>query len=71
LEEVKRQVLQCIAIGLGLPSENYSIDLHCQNHSALRLLHYPAADKGEKEKSKSKHLQIRCKPHSDHGSITL
>jgi isopenicillin N synthase-like dioxygenase len=75
LEEVKRQVLRCIAIGLELPSENYFIDLHCQNHSALRLLHYPAAaaadDKGDKEESKPEQLPIRCKPHSDYGSITL
>jgi isopenicillin N synthase-like dioxygenase len=81
LEQVKRQVLRCVAIGLELP-DDYFVNLHQHNHSALRLLHYPAAgskqNKMEADNTKQNTINtdvaepsIRCKPHSDYGSITL
>ena len=68
---------------MELPSD-YFIDLHRQNNSALRLLHYPRKtvnDKLASEETKSNQSEtengecdackIRCRPHSDYGSITL
>ena len=80
LEQVKKQVLKCIAIGLGLPSSNYFVDLHEQNNSALRLLSYPPMQESTSSSVSTTKLEpkdmptetmIRCKPHSDYGSITL
>lgn len=79
LDKVKCQLLKCIAVGLNLPLE-YFVDLHRNNNSALRLLHYPAATKSPQAEQPSKpstsanednQLKIRCKSHSDYGSITL
>ena len=91
LEYVKKQVLVCMAIGLKLP-QDYFVNMHEQNNSALRLLHYPKPKRktssepdptdladGEAEEAQSEPKQqkedqqiiIRCKPHSDYGSITL
>lgn len=74
LEQVKRQVLNCVSMGLGLPTE-YFMDFHRTDNSCLRLLHYPgsqvttipsvALDDADKART------IRCKPHSDYGSVTL
>ena len=66
LERVKEQVLDCISLGLGLPTE-YFMNFHKKNNSALRLLHYP----GETHELQDGQNTIRCKPHSDYGSITL
>jgi hypothetical protein len=62
-EQVKRQILNCISIGMGLP-RSFFMDLHQDNNSCLRLLHYP----GHNDQNIQK---IRCKPHSDYGTITL
>ena len=73
LEEVKRQLLKCIAVGLNLDWE-YFTNLHRQNNSALRLLHYPGSSPiGDEFKASgdTQEPQIRCKPHSDYGSVTI
>jgi isopenicillin N synthase-like dioxygenase len=72
LEYVKRQVLKCMAIGLELPPE-YFINLHKQDNSALRLLHYPGLTTTPRspDTATTQTPTIRCKPHSDYGSITL
>eukprot|EP00934_Nitzschia_sp_Nitz4_P002710 Nitzschia sp. Nitz4//scaffold462_size6021//679//1620//NITZ4_009193-RA/size6021-processed-gene-0.1-mRNA-1//1//CDS//3329552494//2700//frame0 len=64
LENVKRAVLRCIALGLGLERE-FFVDLHSENMSVLRLLHYPEVTSSTAEPI------VRCKAHSDYGSITL
>ncbi|KAL3937937.1 MAG: hypothetical protein SGBAC_007059 [Bacillariaceae sp.] len=66
MEKVKHQVLQCISLGLGLPIEYFS-KCHSKSNSCLRLLHYPIPDSSEENEP----LQIRCKAHSDYGSVTL
>jgi isopenicillin N synthase-like dioxygenase len=74
LEQVKHQVLNCISMGLGLPTE-YFMDFHRNNNSCLRLLHYPASQESTNKSSSidddDKTPTIRCKPHSDYGSVTL
>ncbi len=69
LERVKRQVLICLALGMKLEPD-YFVKLHSKNRSALRLLHYPSS-KVNNEGSTSGEPTIRCKPHSDYGTITL
>ena len=76
LEALKVLVLKCIAIGLDLPSSTYFVDLHKQNNSALRLLSYPplrtsSLAKPVDDATDNHKAMIRCKPHSDYGSITL
>lgn len=68
MEKVKHQVLQCISLGLGL-SVDYFSECHSKNNSCLRLLHYPVPEASESEDSSQ--LMIRCKAHSDYGSVTL
>ena len=77
LEQIKRQILTCLALGLELEPD-YFVKLHSKNQSALRLLHYPTltlkedeSKKEEKSKPNPSDPVIRCKPHSDYGSITL
>eukprot|EP00980_Cylindrotheca_fusiformis_P029777 scaffold23834_cov132-Cylindrotheca_fusiformis.AAC.9 len=74
LEQVKHQVLNCISLGLGLPAE-YFMSFHNNHNSCLRLLHYPglkdAADPTSSTDDDGKTLTIRCKAHSDYGSVTL
>jgi hypothetical protein len=65
LETVKRQILRCIAIGLELDAE-YFVTMHSKNQSVLRLLHYY-----QTEREAGEGFRIRCKAHSDYGSITL
>ena len=55
-------------------SKNYLVELHSENKSVLRLLYYPRTEEAEAKKSDKQEkdeVQIRCKPHSDYGSITL
>lgn len=72
LEKVKEQLLTCIALGLGLDA-NYLVKLHNENNSILRLLHYPEVTSKEEESDQPENADpiIRCKAHSDYGSITL
>lgn len=81
LERVKRQLLTCLAIGLGLEPD-YFVRLHSKDQSALRLLHYPASNMNDTSITSSllessttlitdPPPKIRCKPHSDYGSVTL
>ena len=67
MEKVKHQVLQCISLGLGL-SVGYFSECHSKNNSCLRLLHYPVPEMSGSDESQ---LVIRCKAHSDYGSVTL
>jgi isopenicillin N synthase-like dioxygenase len=88
LETLKMQLLECIAIGLKLPSNNFLVDLHQKRNSALRLLHYydvshgagssklscttiDEIDSPTKGSSTPETTRIRCKAHSDYGSLTL
>lgn len=65
LETIKRQILEYIAIGLGLHVDSL-VNLHTKNQSAIRLLHYYP-----EKISEPGQLTIRGKAHSDYGSITL
>jgi len=67
LERVKRMLLQCIAVGLELPSQNYFADLHRdRNSSALRLLHYyDTSNDGECEKERTAPEAKRQKTNDD------
>lgn len=64
LHKVRDALLRCLAIGLNLPALDYLVKLHSRHNSALRLLHYPSPSIVSSE-------SIRCKAHSDYGSLTL
>uniref|UniRef100_A0A6U2F670 Fe2OG dioxygenase domain-containing protein n=2 Tax=Hemiselmis andersenii TaxID=464988 RepID=A0A6U2F670_HEMAN len=63
LDALKVRVLEALARGLGLEKDHLS-KRHVKGNDSLRLLHYPAqpgaGDGG-----------LRCKEHSDYGTITL
>jgi isopenicillin N synthase-like dioxygenase len=91
LETLKMQLLECIAIGLKLPTKSFLADLHQTRNSALRLLHYSDVSRGQgpskpistktddddeihtttQRSSLPNETNIRCKAHSDYGSLTL
>lgn len=65
LDVLKHQVLRALAVGLGLDKMYFS-RRHMSGNDSLRLLHYPSVQAAEGEEPK-----LRCKEHSDYGSITL
>ncbi|KAG7350370.1 2-oxyglutarate/Fe(II) oxygenase [Nitzschia inconspicua] len=94
LETLKMQLLECIALGLKLPSKSYLVDLHQTRNSVLRLLQYHDVVTEHKDDANgtqniagtetrrhpntsqesvvvTQGAKIRCKEHSDYGSLTL
>ncbi|KAL3915496.1 MAG: hypothetical protein SGILL_005627, partial [Bacillariaceae sp.] len=102
LENVKVQLLECIAVGLDLIERRQLVNLHQNRNSVLRLLHYysvagsttgcssnnnkpmdiedltgdapnndQSASASAAAAASSFEPTIRCKAHSDYGSITL
>lgn len=62
-EDLKKNVLRAVGVGLRLPNPEDLATWHQEGtHSALRLLHYPPA---------SPTTGNRCKEHSDYGTVTL
>ncbi|CAJ1896484.1 unnamed protein product [Cylindrotheca closterium] len=73
MEKVKHQVLHCISLGLGLPPGYFS-ECHSKSNSCLRLLHYPPVPEESSSSLLDENIsspKIRCKAHSDYGSVTL
>lgn len=62
------QIMQAIAVGLGLPSEHFFDEFLVAGDNTLRLLHYPSVDRDIFQKHPG---QVRAGEHSDYGSITL
>jgi isopenicillin N synthase-like dioxygenase len=98
LEIIKNQLMELIAIGLGLPSPQYLVSFHQHQNNVLRLLHYfpttiptttTTSDDDGKESTTTTTttttaatpvddddeppppIIVRCKAHSDYGSLTL
>ena len=61
------KILRAIALGLGI-DEHWFDDYAKVGDNTLRLLHYPAVDRGMFERNKG---QVRAGAHTDYGSITL
>lgn len=66
-KELHMLILRGIALGLGI-DEGWFDGFTTGGDNTLRLLHYPAVDKGVFERNKG---QVRAGAHTDYGSITL
>jgi isopenicillin N synthase-like dioxygenase len=64
--ELHLQVMNSIALALGLPDEYFSRFCNKMEHN-LRLLHYPQVEK----KVLDREQQSRTGAHTDYGSLTL
>lgn len=65
--EAAKMILRAMAIGIGLPDEEYFLASHSGHNNQLRLLHYPPVPAADLEN----HSVARMPAHSDWGSITL
>jgi isopenicillin N synthase-like dioxygenase len=61
------EILQALAVGLGLDDENHLLKKHSGHNNQLRLLHYPPVPANVLEQ----HRATRCPAHTDWSSITL
>jgi isopenicillin N synthase-like dioxygenase len=64
MDALHLRLLRWIAIGLGLPSEDFLVQKCNAQHENLRLLHYPAT-------TTSNNNKIRGNVHTDFGTLTL
>lgn len=65
--QVARNILSAIAIGLGLDDSDFILKFHSGHNNQLRLLHYPPIPAAELENKKA----ARMPAHTDWGSITM
>lgn len=61
------EILQALAVGLGLDDENHLLRKHSGHNNQLRLLHYPPVPADALEQNRA----ARCPAHTDWSSITL
>jgi isopenicillin N synthase-like dioxygenase len=61
------EILQALAVGLGLDDENHLLQKHSGHNNQLRLLHYPPVPADILETKRA----ARCPAHTDWSSITL
>lgn len=62
--EVGKNVLRALALGLGLPDEEFLMKFHAQRENELSLRHYPPADKVTGKSAK-------LGAHTDFDSFTM
>lgn len=60
-------ILRAMALGLGLPSEDFFLRFHSGHNNQLRLLHYPAVPTARLESE----VFTRLDAHTDWPSITM
>ena len=60
-------IMSAMALGIGLPDENYFRPSHPGHNNQLRLLHYPPIPAATLESQSA----TRMDAHSDWGSITM
>jgi isopenicillin N synthase-like dioxygenase len=65
--ECLKQVLECVAMGIGVPEDLFVKKHHRQEHE-FRLLHYPEAPANAFEEGSG---NIRIAEHSDFGTLTF
>ena len=61
------EILQALAVGLGLDDENHLLRKHSGHNNQLRLLHYPPVPAEALEQQRA----ARCPAHTDWSSITM
>lgn len=60
-------ILRAMALGIGLPDEDFFLQFHSGHNNQLRLLHYPPISAAEIEKNSLTRLDA----HTDWPSITM
>jgi isopenicillin N synthase-like dioxygenase len=65
--ENAKMILRAMAVGIGLPHEDYFLESHSGHHNQLRLLHYPPILAAQLEEKSGTRLDA----HTDWGSITM
>ena len=65
LTQAAKNILQALALALGLPDADYFVTTHDEDDHELRFIFYPPIDRPLKPG------QLRAGAHTDYGSITL